>query len=190
MTPEERFNQHYPLAVRQAKKFIGSLKLFDMEEAFESAALFGLWKAALYHEPERGSQFCTCAYRFIENELIQELRAVRKGLRSVREPSGYGQVVGHRAWADGDESEIWEEVQPHPDETVHRKQVFRLVEKLPARTREMIRLFYFEDVEQPEIGRRFGLARPSVGSAILRALQKVREEWEEINDPPRKVANG
>jgi len=54
-----------------------------------------------------------------------------------------------------------------------------LVERLPARERQVVILRYFRDRSQSEVGMLLGLSQPQISRLEKRALQRLRRQWTE-----------
>ena len=68
---------HLRLARRIAARF--AARVPRLADEFESAALFGLWSAALSYDPTKGARFSTHAYPRIAGACLDALRVDRPG---------------------------------------------------------------------------------------------------------------
>jgi RNA polymerase sigma factor (sigma-70 family) len=65
--------------------------------------------------------------------------------------------------------------EPDPHATAEASMVREALQKLPEREREVIMLFYFHDLDQPEIARRLGFSQPRVSRILRRARERLRK---------------
>lgn len=75
MTNDEFFNNTTPIAYKIAWSYRGcGIEIDDLKQM----SLLGLWKAVLTFKEGKGSNFCTYAYRVIQNEINLKLRRVKQ----------------------------------------------------------------------------------------------------------------
>jgi RNA polymerase sigma factor (sigma-70 family) len=64
---------------------------------------------------------------------------------------------------------------PDPHAAAETSMVREAVQELPERERTVMMLFYWQELDQPEIGRRLGLSRRDVCRILRRARERLRE---------------
>ena len=162
----------------------------DMEDLI-SIGCIGLIKAVDTFDAGKG-RLATYACRCIDNELLMLLRAKKKTSREVSlfEPIGQDKEGNEICLVD-----IIEQQQPDTVDSMElQNNIIRLYgyldECLTDREREIILLRYGlngkKAVTQNEIGTVLGISRSYVSRIEKRALQKLRERFEEQHRQGRK----
>lgn len=157
----------------------------DMEDLI-SIGCIGLIKAVDTFDAGKG-RLATYACRCIDNELLMLLRAKKKTSREVSlfEPIGQDKEGNEICLVD-----IIEQQQPDAVDYMElqnniRRLLVYLEECLTDREREIILLRYGlygrKAVTQNEIGAALGISRSYVSRIEKKALQKLRERFEEQN---------
>lgn len=155
----------------------------DMEDLI-SIGCIGLIKAVETFDAGKG-RLATYACRCIDNELLMLLRSKKKTAREVSlfEPIGQDK--------EGNEIRLVDVIEQQQTDTVecmemqnNIRRIFELMNScLTDREREIIRLRYglgeTKAVTQSEIGAMFGISRSYVSRIEKRALNKLRERFEE-----------
>lgn len=155
----------------------------DMEDLI-SIGCIGLIKAVETFDAGKG-RLATYACRCIDNELLMLLRSKKKTAREVSlfEPIGQDKEGNEIRLVDVIEQEQTDTVDLMEFKRNVRKMFLLLEECLNDREREIIRLRYglgeVKPVTQNEIGERFGISRSYVSRIEKRALNKLRERFEE-----------
>ncbi len=155
----------------------------DMEDLI-SIGCIGLIKAVETFDAGKG-RLATYACRCIDNELLMLLRSKKKTAREVSlfEPIGQDKEGNEIRLVDVIEQEQTDTVDLMEFKRNVRRMFLLLEECLNDREREIIRLRYglgeVKPVTQNEIGERFGISRSYVSRIEKRALNKLRERFEE-----------
>lgn len=156
----------------------------DMEDMI-SIGTIGLIKAIDTFRADRGSKLATYAARCIDNELLMYLRSKRK---SSREISLYDPIGTDK---EGNQIHLLDVMEQEEPDVIERmefdKNVRRLYELMPRvlndRERMILCLRYGlrsqRAVTQREIARRLDISRSYVSRIEKKALQKLRQEFQE-----------
>lgn len=156
----------------------------DMEDMI-SIGTIGLIKAIDTFRADRGSKLATYAARCIDNELLMYLRSKRK---SSREISLYDPIGTDKEGNQIHLLDVMEQEEPDVIEQMEfDKNVRRLYELMPRilndRERMILCLRYGlksqRAVTQREIARRLDISRSYVSRIEKKALQKLRQEFQE-----------
>jgi RNA polymerase sigma factor (sigma-70 family) len=169
---------HVGFARALARRLGGLLPGHADREALESDAMYGLLLAARSFDPARGATFATYASRRIHGAMLDGLRERRGCGRnhhppmvvSLSQPVGAGD--GHDAHLGdllcGDD----EPVGTHLEREDHLE---RLLGRLRASERRLVREYYFDDLTLSQIGRRHGISASRVSQCLKDARQRMRE---------------
>lgn len=157
------------IAGRQWHKGIG-FRLGSYDDCLQAAVL-GLLKAIRYYRPNHTShaKFITFAFPVIDHYLYRQCHSC--GLIAVPFPSAYPEARDRamNAFAvDGfgrDEEPTREDAAPADFDD--------MTKCLPARDRLFIRLRFVDEMEQSDIGERFGISKQRVEQIQRRALVKL-----------------
>ncbi|MCM1267868.1 MAG: RNA polymerase sporulation sigma factor SigK [Bacteroidales bacterium] len=154
----------------------------DMEDLI-SIGTIGLIKAIDSFDAGKG-KLSTYASRCIDNELLMLLRAKKK---TSREVSLYEPIGTDR---EGNEINLLDVIEQEQTDVVDRMEVEDRLrrlkgligERLTDREREIITLRYGlyggREITQREIGRKLGISRSYVSRIEKRALQKLKEGYD------------
>ncbi len=179
---EKLIEHNLRLAAHIARKY--TVPGFDADDLV-SIGTVGLIKGVGTFRPGTGTQLSTYCARCIENEILMCLRASqkRRGDVSLQEPIGTD--------AEGNEITLIDvlgtdggEVHGEVERRVSLESVRRLVATcLPERERAVIELRYgLRDGEahpQQEVARRLGISRSYVSRIEKKAMQRLREAFEQ-----------
>ncbi len=163
------------LVAHVAKKFDSSG--IDHDDLI-SIGTVGLIKAVDTFQPTKGTKFATYAARCIQNEILMQLRALKKTRKDVSLSSPIGMdkegneiTIGDILGSDGDETE--EEVSKRLE--IH--QTMKLLDMLDPRERRVIELRFGlvdgKEWTQNEIAENLGISRSYVSRLEKRALLKM-----------------
>ncbi len=169
------------LVAHIAKKYQNSGE--DMEELI-SIGCIGLIKAVDSFDDRKG-RLATYACRCIDNELLMLLRGKRKTSREVSlyEPIGQDKEGNEIHLMD-----VIEQQQPDPLDSMELagnvRRLFALMEEcLTPRERQILMMRYGlngkHEVTQNEIGAALGISRSYVSRIEKKALNKLREKFEQ-----------
>ena len=147
-----------------------------------AAALEGLVRAAHSYDPERGVSFASYAGKRImgavldwsrgEDHLSRHFRELAKasGAEDLGPPAHLEDIPG---WHDHFES-----FEAMADDLVAERQAVAAIElaarALPQKKREVLRLYYVEDLTQKQIGQQFGLTESRICQILHEAHAKLR----------------
>lgn len=145
-----------------------------------SIGTVGLIKAINTFQPSKGVRLATYAARCIENEILMQLRSMKKSRDdlSLEEPLGIDQEGNELSLMDilGSESDLFERVE-------QKLQIARLketIQKLPRRERFVLeRRFALKDGRswpQREIAAKLGISRSYVSRIEKRALRMLNHQ--------------
>jgi len=168
----------------------------DSDDLF-NAAYFGLRRAAEKFDAGRGFKFSTYALIWIRHHVQRTIadqgRTVRvpvwfrervRRMREVLPPDALSLDAPVRS-GDG-ETKPWLEMMAGDDDpTENLRQTQRgevieeALERLPERTRDVLRSRFWKDECLAEIGRRLGLSRERIRQIEAEGLELLRQELEE-----------
>ena len=150
-----------------------------------SIGTIGLIKAVSTFQENHGSKLATYAARCIENELLMYFRAKKKCSREVSlyEPIGTdkeGNQIQLMDIVEVDEKDVVEQLEL-------KRQIMRLYELIPdvldEREKEILKLRYGlrnqNPVTQREIAEKLHISRSYVSRIEKKALEKLRENFEQ-----------
>ncbi len=170
------------LVAHIAKKYQNSDE--DMEDLI-SIGTIGLIKAVSTFNNERGNRLATYAARCIDNELLMYFRGKKKTSRDVSlyEPIGTdkeGNQINLMDVVESQERDIFETIELKGNS----RKIYEMIPKvLGSREREIIELRYGlynkKPVTQREIADKMGISRSYVSRIEKRALEKLRNCFEE-----------
>ena len=159
----------------------------DMEDLI-SIGTIGLIKAVESFDSSKNSKLATYAARCIDNELLMMLRSKKK---TSREVSLYDPIGTDR---EGNEISLLDVTPQEQPDIVDQMELERSLGKLSGlidtllteREKEIICLRYGlyggEEVTQREIGKKLDISRSYVSRIEKRALNKLREGFEKMED--------
>ncbi len=156
----------------------------DMEDMLSNGTI-GLIKGIRNYVPGKGSRLATYAAKCIENEILMMLRGNKKISREVSlyEPVGTdkeGNEVRLVDIIEYQQPDIVEQLENHENVVRLRKFSDKV---LNEREREIIEYRYGirtgEEVTQREIGAMLGISRSYVSRIEKKALQKLKQAFEE-----------
>ena len=156
----------------------------DIEDLL-SVGCIGLIKAVETIDSGKG-RLATYACRCIDNELLMLLRSKKKTAREVSlfEPIGQDKEGNEIRLVDVIEQQQTDAAERMELNDSIRKMFSFIEEKLTGREREIICLRYglgdLEPITQNEIGERFGISRSYVSRIEKRALNKLKNCFEEV----------
>ena len=166
------------LVVYIAKKFENTG--IDSDDLVSQGTI-GLIKAVNGYSPEKGIKLATFASRCIENEVLMYLRKMSKSKTevSIEEPlntdsDGNKLVLGDTLGTDSDE------VYAALDIGEERKQLFRALDRLGKRDREIVvsrfGLFGHEELTQKEIADKMGISQSYISRLEKRIIALIKKE--------------
>ena len=148
------------------------------EELF-AAGFYGLLHAARSYDQERGAGFKTYAYHRIRGAILDELRRLDFLPRSLRDRArAAGEEApsmvaiptdedGHESLASGREDRRVEAKDMH-------EAMMAAVHQLPDRMRQVMVMYYTENLKMRDIGAALGLTESRVSQIHSNAVQRLR----------------
>jgi RNA polymerase sigma factor (sigma-70 family) len=160
---------HGYLAYRWARRFLRYRARGMPPEDVIAEAMYGLTYAAGMYDPSRHVPFGAYATLVVRHRLE---RAVINWRRSGRHlPMTLGSCTGDEVWEA-------EDSRPTPD-FANRASAHEMCERIrrvmPARSYQILRLYYSEGLTFEEIGSRFGLSRERIRQVMVQAIKKARQ---------------
>lgn len=168
----------------------------DSEDLF-NAAFFGLRRAAEKFDASKGFKFSTYALHWVRHHvqrtIADQSRIVRvpvwfreraRRMQETLPPDALSLDAPVRS-GEG-ESKPWLEMMASDDDptenlsTRQRREVIeQALERIPERTRDVLRSRFWKDESLAEIGRRLGLSRERIRQLEAEGLEMLRQELEE-----------
>jgi RNA polymerase sporulation-specific sigma factor len=172
---QELIEHNLRLVAHVAKKFDSSG--IDHDDLI-SIGTVGLIKAVETFQPDKGTKFATYAARCIQNEILMQLRALKKTRKDVSLNSPIGMdkegneiTIGDVLGTDADDTE--EEV----SKRMEIRYVLKLMDTLDERERRVIELRFGlvdgQEWTQNEVADMLGISRSYVSRLEKRALLKM-----------------
>lgn len=131
---------------------------------------------------DKGASLATFADRAVEGAMLRFVQRGRgRGITGFGYQNGYEPlrfVSLHVVPNDGtyrERPDLPPSSEADPHATAEASQVRDFVRELPERERTVVMLFYWHDLDQPEIARRLGLSQPGVSRIMRRARERLRE---------------
>lgn len=147
----------------------------DMAE-LESAALFGLAKAAMSYNPSQNDRFSGFANVVIEN-------AVRKDLRNLRRHFGQLSLDAEICVAEDGKAVTLMNLIPYEDpgfkQTDNSDLISSLLSGLPEKEAQVIQLVVCNGLKQKEAVERMCISRSSVCRYLKSGISKIRKKYME-----------
>jgi len=152
----------------------------DKDDLFQTA-FAGVLRAAQTFDPTRGNSFTTHAVHGCRGGIASYLDAVTPaGMKHLRRAKGgyldKTRSLQEQTAAGGDLSEVVEVRDEWRQEHDSNEAFERLIESLPERHQEIIRLRFREGLKLRECGRRFGIGQERVRQILHAAFARIRED--------------
>lgn len=182
----EQVEELLPIVLRYADRQAG-LPFTDPH----SAVLDGLAHAAVRYDPALGYTFKTFAWHYIGGRMLQDRRSAtctnRKRQEQIR--AGSPRQVWEHLPVSLDELcplagelqvELLPDTRPSPEQAVcgtdteTAERISRCLEDLPAEWRVVLRMRYWDGLNQREISERLGLTQMGVSHRERKALARLR----------------
>jgi RNA polymerase sigma-70 factor (ECF subfamily) len=124
-------------------------------------------------------------------KLVSRWLGIIKGLRKLNDPASF------KAWAyriTTNKSFDWirkrkagkhisiEEIQDHQHKEKEDTGVKELLEKLDARKRAVLSLYYFEQLSVPEISVALNISAGTVKSRLFKAREELKKLWQKYSE--------
>ena len=144
--------------------------------------MMGLWKACLKYDPDRGVKLSTFAYRCMKNELLMYLRKDEY----TKQTKNNVTVLSLNAEMEGGDSFLdLLGCADFTEDSIRKIDADLLLQTLPERQTRILKMRYFEDLSQQQIGDIETCSRSRVSRLITAAKEQLKqgEENKEDNDP-------
>lgn len=143
----------------------------------ESAAMFGLAKAAMSYDPSRGIRFSSFAARCMKNEIGMELRKAKKHM-------GQLSLEAERFTAEDERhAATLKHIIPYEDPGFEHADnsdlIPSLLSGLPEKESQAIQLVVCSELTQMEAAERMGICNTYVSRCIKSGLAKIRKKYME-----------
>ena len=165
MTPEELYNRNIKLATYFAKRWFPSFPKWFWEDVVAEAQ-FGLWRACVTFDSERGTEFSTYAGRIIMNRLHTLHRDFRRG--NPRVTSSLDAPIS--VDSDGHGELTLADVLSVEVNYIEMVEVSLLLEKMPPLLRRVV-----NGETQRSIARDLGLSQGHVSRLIRRERNRLKK---------------
>lgn len=180
-TPDQLFQQHFPLAMKWAGQKACSVPPQVAIEELQNAALIGLWKASAGFDHERGIRFSTFAAFRVKGEMKDFLRSLSRVPRSmVVKPIVYSLSSGVED--EGDYRSLLPVDVPGPVESALLAEAIEIMigalKEIDQRDAFVLRRYYLESTLMREIAEEMGITEGRVSQIRLQALESMQRELE------------
>ena len=167
--------EHMGLACYLAKKMYAKVKhKYELEELVQ-VAYVGLVEAANRFDESRGFKFATFAFHVITGKLMSFVIRDKRYNATKGIPHGYiiesyeherdcGSLKD-RIGNDGFEENLIEEIA-----------LKEAIDKLTEKEKEVLQLYYFDDIKQTEIAKLFNTTQTQISRVNRRAIKKLKIE--------------
>jgi len=178
-----------------------STRFLDFD-ALESAAYYGAWQALETYDPSRGASLKTWIInrvRFAIGREVQEntpagkyydskFRKMEKAGLEIPEWGKAPLSLYEPAFGDDEEGTLLDSL-PDPETPIEEmvtetQPIEAALAKLTPRLRDMVVSFYYTGETYVEIGKRYGITKPSVDSALRTARGQLRRHLLEAGYEP------
>lgn len=168
--------EHLGLARKIASEFSKNINCKYTYDELESQAFLGLVKAANRFEEERGVKFSTYAVPVIRGEILRMYRD-DKWYNSKRGCPHEILSLNVKMSSEEKQEEILTLLKDDTDyerETVDNLLIKELSSRLKDDEKEIIFLYFYNGLRQPQIAEIIGLTQATISRKIRNALKKMR----------------
>ena len=170
-TPEELFEHWTPWAKKIAQDIEAALPKFRLlPKQLETAALLGLWQACNKFEAGRGWKFVTFARGRIRGEVYDEVRRSDFLPKSHRAESTAPEAVPLQDFMTSHLDKVYDKGFAQAD---LKRDVELLLSRVSKRQRQVLTMYYFENLSLKEIGKRIGVSE----SRVCQLLRFAKDEF-------------
>jgi len=171
--------EHLPYTGALAENFMKEFNLHGVvsEEDIHAYARIGLTQAAQRFSPDRGATFATFSFPRIRGAVVEGLRQCNRGRghhRVHREANDNSRPAAPFTFRIDRSAAVAVAHSYEPFEQLEARSLHRAVSKaiaeLPELERQVIHLFYFEDLDRDQIAERLGHTPSYIGRIRHRAL--------------------
>ncbi len=160
---------------------------FDVvdEQDFFQFGIEGLSEAIDRFDPNYGTKFETYAIQRIRGKIIDEIRKLQtKPFVNSFGETEYVKNISLTHEIEGSENYTLNETiaadEELPDETLHKKEqkeiLIKAIEELDERDRQLIALYYYENLSYKEIGELLGITVSRVSQVHSRIIKELKEK--------------
>jgi RNA polymerase sigma factor FliA len=202
---QDLVEKHLAYAHAIAAEVLKKCPRYVDRDVVNRAAEFGLVQAARAYDPSRGISFATFAHYRVKGAIYDDLRRSSRAAKFEEAANEYMQEYSESSRQGATPEEAYEEVkniassiassyllslealQDDPEEQTtesplesvlrreEREVIAAALAQLPAKSREVLRKYYFEDLSLEEIGREMRLSRSWVCRIHARGLALMGE---------------
>jgi RNA polymerase sigma factor (sigma-70 family) len=186
-TNESIYRKFRPLVASLARSLASG---YSNPDDLRQEGFVGLFEAVRHFDPDRGVELSTFAYPYVRGRILNFLRVER---RHYLKPELESEYKGRRYFylsesitkneSDPDAGLTLEEIIPSAAsvDLEEKVGVFLLREKIKSallvltdREKEVMTLYYWEDLSPSEIAGKIGVSRPRITKILQRSLEKLR----------------
>lgn len=169
---ERLVSSNMMLAYSIANKYRGSsMNMADLE----SAAMFGLAKAAVSYDPSRGIRFSSFAAPCIKNEIRMELRKARKHMGQI--PVDAERYVAEDAYHTVTLLDLLSYEDAAFEQVEGWDSIRSILSVLNKQEQQAIVLVVCNELPQTKAGEKMGLSQGTVSKLIKSGLAKIRKKY-------------
>lgn len=175
--------EHLGLARKVASEFSKKANCKYTYDELESQAFLGLVKAANRFDEERGVKFSSFAVPIIRYEIMKTFRDDKWYFSKRGCPHSIASL-NIKIGSEEKREEIQNLLQDEKDyesEIVDNLLIKELSSGLTEEEKEIIYLYYYRSLRQPEIAEIIGLSQVSISRKMRKALSKMRCQLSEKN---------
>ena len=148
--------------------------------------MMGLWKACLKFDPKRGLKLSTFAYRCMRNELLMYLR---KDEYSKQTRNNVTMLSLNAEMEGGDSFLDILGCADFTEDSIRKIDAELLLESLPERQTRILKMRYYEDMSQQQIGDIETCSRSRVSRLIAAAKESLLSQEETTSTEQKEDEN-
>ena len=155
----------------------------DAHELFESDAYFALCRAAAKYDPAGGASFETFAFHWIRGAMCERVKQERRARDIAGKVPEMLQMTGVGVCPTFDTadrevgSDLYREGDGSFEQEIMGREAVGLLEKLPEKMRQVLRLRLLLDASWKEVATRLNLSRSRCKQLEAAGLKKLRRLW-------------
>ena len=184
--------EHLGLARKIASEFSKNINCKYTYDELESQAFLGLVKAANRFDEERGFKFSSFAVPIIRYEIMKTFRDDKWYFSKRGCPHSIASL-NIKIGSEEKQEEIQNLLQDEKDyesEIVDNLLIKELSSGLTEEEKEIIYLYYYRSLRQPQIAEIIGLSQVSISRKMRKALSKMRCQLSEKNMSSYFISGG
>ena len=152
----------------------------------QQVVMMGLWKACLKFDPKRGLKLSTFAYRCMRNELLMYLR---KDEYSKQTRNNVTMLSLNAEMEGGDSFLDILGCADFTEDSIRKIDAELLLESLPERQTRILKMRYYEDMSQQQIGDIETCSRSRVSRLITAAKESLLSQEETTSTEQKEDEN-